>query len=120
MLLFFAIIPSNIGIMKKTTSALLRSRAEIISDMNGIECAVSGKITEKIRTLSNGETATYYQLQRWENGRNVTTHIPKERLQALAEAAAGHAKLKALVAELSVVDTKTVLDGSEPKKKRRR
>ena len=118
-LLLFVLIPSMLGIMKKQTSpASLRSRAEIVSDMNGIKSVVSGKITEKRRMLKNGETVVYHQLQQWVDGRNVTTHIPKERLPAFTEAVTGHAKLNDLVEELSTVDTKAVIEGAEVKKKR--
>jgi hypothetical protein len=94
----------------------LRNRAEIVSEMNGIKSVVSGKITEKRRTLKNGETVAYHQLQQWVDGRNVTTHIPKERLAAFTEAVTGHAKLNDLVEELSTVDTKSIVEGVDIKK----
>lgn len=95
-----------------------RSRAEIVSEMNGIKCVVSGKITEKRRILKNGKSVVYHQLQQWVDGRNVTTHVPKERLPAFVDAVAGHAKINELVGELSTVDTKAVTEGAGVKKKR--
>jgi hypothetical protein len=103
---------------KQTPLTSLRNRAEIVSEMNGIKSVVSGKITEKRRTLKNGETVAYHQLQQWVEGRNVTTHIPKERLTAFTEAVTGHAKLNDLVEELSRVDTKSIVEGADLKKKR--
>ena len=104
--------------MKTTTTITpLRSRAEIVSEMNGITCVVAGKITEKRRVLKNGKSVVYHQLQQWVDGRNVTTHIPKERLPAFVDAVDGHAKINELVGELSAVDTKAVAEGADVKKK---
>jgi hypothetical protein len=100
----------------KPPQAPLRSRAEIVSAMNSIKCVASGKITQKRRILKNGETVVYHQLQQWVDGKNVTTHIPKERLSAFTEAIAGHAELTNLVSELSAVDTKAVVEGVDLKK----
>ena len=108
-----------LGIMKKQPPQTpLRNRAEIVSDMNSIKCVASGKITEKRRTLKNGETVAYHQLQQWVDGKNVTTHIPKDRLPAFTDAVAGHERLNNLVGELSTVDTKAVVEGVDLKKKR--
>ena len=103
---------------KQTSQSPLRNRAEIVSDINSVKCVVAGKITEKRRTLKNGETVAYHQLQQWVEGKNVTTHIPKERLTAFMEAVAGHERLNNLVGELSTVDTKAVVEGADFKKKR--
>ena len=100
----------------KPSQPLLRDRAEIVSDMNSIKCVASGKITQKRRTLKNGETVIYHQLQQWVDGKNITTHIPRERLSAFTEAIAGHAELINLVGELSTVDTKAVIEGADVKK----
>ena len=103
---------------KQTPRTLLRNRAEIVSEMNSIQCVASGRITEKRRTLKNGETVAYHQLQQWVDGKNVTTHIPKDRLAAFTEAVAGYERLTNLVGELSTVDTKAVVEGVDIKKKR--
>jgi hypothetical protein len=54
------------------------------------------------------------------DGRNVTTHIPEDRLGAFVEAVAGRGKLDTLVSELSSVDTQAILKGQASKKKRMR
>lgn len=106
--------------MNTQPSMPLRSRSEIVSDLHGVTRAISGKITKKQKRLKDGRIATYHQLQQWTDGRNVTTHIPEDRLGAFVEAVAGRGKLDTLVSELSSVDTQAILKGQESKKKRMR
>ena len=105
--------------MKNKQLAPVRSREEILSDLCSIECAVSGKITVKNRPLKSGGSASYYQLQQWIEGRNVTTHIPSSKLEQFRESVAGHAKVTSLVSELSRTDThRLCAEEADPVKKK--
>lgn len=106
--------------MKTHNQSFERNRGEIVAEMNSVSRAVSGKITEKRRKLKSGKVVVYHQLQQWVDGRNVTTHIPESCVQDFREAVEGHGKLQTLVSELSVVDTKSLAENGEFKKKRRK
>lgn len=104
--------------MKKSDVTPVRSRGEIIAEMASLDLVMRGAITTQKRTLSDGTVKHYYHLQRWENGKNRTTYIPGELLDAVSAALAEGSRLEALSAELDNVDAKAVLSGSQVKKKR--
>lgn|SRR5574344_140963 len=96
----------------------LRPRAAILADIASLGAAVRGTLSEKPRRLADGSVRVYHQLQRWENGRNQTIHVPERLVGAFRAATAEGRRLDALADELSASDTQTVLDGGAPKKKR--
>jgi hypothetical protein len=99
-----------------------RDRAAILADIGAIQSTVAGTLTEKRRGLKGGGTAVYHQLQRWEGGRNVTVHVPEERVEAVRAGIGGRKRLDALLAELAAADTAAALSGAadDPDKKKRR
>lgn len=97
-----------------------RPRSAIIADMASLDLAVRGKLTEKKRRLADGTTQVYYNLQRWEDGKNHTTYVPGHLADAVSSAIAEGRRLDALAEELSASDTRTVLSGGAGKKKRPR
>ena len=92
----------------------LRPRAAILADIASLGAAVRGTLSEKPRRLADGSVRVYHQLQRWENGRNQTIHVPESLVGAFRAATAEGRRLDALADELSASDTQTVLDGGEP------
>lgn len=105
---------------QKTSAGKTRPRDEILSDIASLGPAVRGTVTEKPRRMADGTVRVYHQLQRWENGRNRTIHIPGHLVDAFKAATAGGRRLDALADELSECDTESVLAGDTLKKKRTR
>ena len=95
-----------------------RPRAAILADIASLDAAVRGTLSEKPRRLADGSVRVYHQLQRWENGRNQTIHVPERLVGAVRTATAEGRRLDALADELSARDTQTVLSGDGLKKKR--
>jgi len=102
----------------KTTQT--RDRSAILAEIGAVENAIAGTLTEKCRELKGGGTAVYHQLQRWKDGRNVTVHVPADRVEAVRAGIAGRARLESLLQELADADTEAALAGGDPDKKKRR
>lgn len=97
----------------------LRSRAEILAEIENIPFAVQGKICENRKPLANGRVGIYHNLQWWADGKNHAIHIPENRLAEFEEAVKGGKRVRELVAELSESATEALLsdDSSTVKKK---
>jgi len=89
-----------------------RNRATILADINAAQPAVAGTLTSKTRTLKNGQTATYYQVQRWDKAkkRNITTHVPQDKVEQVRAAIEQHRRFEALALELAQADIAGILD----------
>jgi len=106
--------------MKNKSTPSRRSRAEILAAIAKIPAAVQGKICSMTKTLADGSTATYYNLQQWRDGKNHTTHIPTERLAEFRKALEGGESLRSLEAELSDIDAESILSSASSLKKKSR
>jgi len=106
--------------MKATSVRSPRTRAKIIAELASLPSAIQGKICEDRRTLANGTTAVYHNLQYWADGRNHTIRIPHEKLAEFTEAVEGGATAKKLLAELTKTDAETILSSESPLKKNSR
>jgi hypothetical protein len=106
--------------MKTPQTRQARDRSAILADISDIENAIAGTLTEKHRELKGGGTAVYHQLQRWDGGRNVTVHVPSDKVVAVRAGIAGRARLDALLRELAAADTEAALAGGDTDKKKRR
>lgn len=104
--------------MKSTSIPSRRSRTEIIAAITAIPAAIQGKICEQVKTLANGQQAKYYNLQYWHDGRNHTTHIPKDKLEEFRKAVDGGTRLRRLADELSELDSASILSSSDHLKKK--
>lgn len=51
----------------------------------------------KLCVLRQGPNGAYYNLQRWENGRNVSQYVPADQVAALRENLEAHAHFEALI-----------------------
>lgn len=94
-----------------------RTRAKIIAEIASLPSAIQGKICEDRRTLADGTTAVYHNLQYWADGRNHTIRIPKDKLAEFTEAVKGGATAKRLLTELTRTDAETILSAESPLKK---
>lgn len=103
--------------MNTTTSNSPRNRAKIIAEIVSLPSAIQGKICEDRRTLANGTTAIYHNLQYWADGRNHTIRIPREKLAEFTEAVRGGATAKRLLTELTKADAEAILASESPLKK---
>lgn len=99
----------------KTTE---RSRAEILAEIENIPFAVQGKICENRKTLADGTTAVYHNLQWWADGKNHAMHIPEDRLAEFKDAVKGGKRVRELVYELSSSSTASLLSGGTTSKKK--
>ena len=100
-----------------------RDRSAILADINEIQGAVAGTLTAKSRKLANGKTAVCHQIQRWDRlaKRNVTIHVPADKVEAVKAGIERHVRLGALLDELAAADTAALLSGEacDPLKKKR-
>ncbi len=103
--------------MKTNHTGQPRDRAAVLADINAIGHVIAGKLTEKRRELKGGGIAVYYQLQRWEGGRNVTVHVPADKVDAVRAGIAGRMRLEALLDELCAAGTAEALAGGDDVKK---
>ena len=73
--------------------------------MAAIERMEPGKLCELRRKGPNGP---YYNLQRWENGANVSEYVPSDQVPIVQENIEGYARFQGLVQEyVEVVSART-------------
>ena len=53
----------------------------------------------KICVLREGPSGSYYNLQAWENGKNVSRYLPREQVPAVQEAINGYQKFEELTGQ---------------------
>jgi len=85
------------------TESKIQGFIEQISNINSME---RGKLSEFYRAQSGTkgrrklQFGPYYKLQTWENGKNITRHIPSSDVPALKRALANHDEFSKLVEAL--------------------
>lgn len=85
------------------TASKIQDIIEQISNINSME---RGKLTEFYRTQPGTkggrdlQFGPYYKLQTWENGKNITRHIPSSDVPALKRALANHDEFSKLMGAL--------------------
>ena len=72
------------------------NRTELLAQINQIQHMERGKLTAYHFKDRPADSGPYFKLQRWENGKNVTRHVPAEQVPLLEEALAGYAKFQQL------------------------
>ena len=95
------------------------SPAQILAEIARIQAMEFGKLSEYQRPGRAKDSATYYRLQIWQDGKNHTRHVRPEELPALREAIDGYARFCALTqqyAQLIVRQTRTRLEEDVKKK----
>jgi len=79
---------------------------ELIELISNIDSMERGKLSEFYRTQPETKGGKklkfgpYYKLQIWENGKNITRHIPSSEMPALKQALANYDKFSELVGAL--------------------
>ena len=73
----------------------------------------------KLCVMREGPAGPYYNLQSWENGKNLNRYIPRDQLPAVRQALAGYQKFQQLTEQYAqqVIDkTRAELAASSKKK----
>jgi hypothetical protein len=65
---------------------------DLLNQMARIQHLEKGKLC----ILRQGPNGPYYNLQRWENGRNVSQYVPADQVAAVQENLQAHAQFEAL------------------------
>ena len=87
--------------MKESQASEINSILRQIASINSME---HGKLTEVYRTRPAPDGSgiirlgPYYKLQAWENGRNITRHVPAGEVASLKEDLANHQRFTELSA----------------------
>lgn len=95
------------------------SPAQVLAEIARIQTMEFGKLSEYQRSGRAKDSTTYFRLQIWQDGRNITRHVRPEELPALREAIDGYARFCALTqqyAQLVVHNTRARLEEGVKKK----
>jgi hypothetical protein len=65
---------------------------DLLKQMAGIQHLEKGKLC----VLRQGPNGPYYNLQRWENGRNVSQYVPADQIATVRENLEAHSQFEAL------------------------
>lgn len=98
-------------------------RQQILRKIADITTMERGKLSTYSLEAGPDAGGRYHKLQRWENGKNHTRHVPTEEVPAVQAAVAGYAQyqqLTAQYADLVVAETRQDIAGSKKKPSRRR
>jgi hypothetical protein len=69
--------------------------SDLLKQIAGIQHLEKGKLC----VLRQGPNGPYYNLQRWENGRNVSQYVPADQVATVRENLEAHAQFEALSAQ---------------------
>ena len=99
-------------------------KVRILNQIAQIQRMEPGKISPVVFKNRPADAGPYFKVQRWENGKNHTRHVPPEQLALLQEAVAGYARFRALTEEYAqgvIAETREELSelSAEVKKKAR-
>lgn len=98
-------------------------KQHILRQIAGITAMERGKLSAFSFEDRPGAAGPYYRLQRWENGKNHSRHVPAEEVPAVQAAVSGYAQFRQLTeqyADLVVAETRDKLAGSKKNRSRRR
>ena len=65
----------------------------LLQQIARIQCLEKGKLC----ILRQGPNGPYFNLQHWENGRNVSQYVPADQLPAVQQNLAAYAQFEALI-----------------------
>ncbi len=98
-------------------------KQQILRQIAAIPAMERGKLSAFSFGDRPGAAGPYYRLQRWENGKNHTRHVPAEDLPAVQAAVDGYAQYRQLTeqyANLVVSETRHDIAGSKKNRSRPR
>jgi hypothetical protein len=99
------------------------TQSDLLTQIAQIPLMERGKLSTYTFKERSPQSAPYYKLQSWENGKNATRYVRPEQVPLLEQALAGHAKFQELVeqyAQLVIAQTRQQLSAVGLKKKSRR
>ena len=93
---------------------------DLLAQIAQIQLMERGKLSPYNFKDRPAQRGSYFKLQRWEKGKNLTRHVRSEQVPLLEEALAGYAKFEQLVeqyAQMVIEQTRQQLAGVGVKKK---
>lgn len=93
-------------------------KQQILRQIAAIAAMERGKLSAYSFEERPGAAGPYYKLQRWENGKNHTRHVPAEEVPAVQAALAGFTQFQQLTeqyAEVVISETRQNLADSKKK-----
>jgi len=98
-------------------------RQQLLQQIAAIPAMERGKLSPYSPNERTGGAGPYHKLQRWEDGKNHTRHVPAEELPAVEAALAGYTQYQQLTeqyAELVISATRQNIAGSKKNHSHRR
>ena len=78
-------------------------KQQILRQIAAISAMERGKLSAYSVEERSGATGPYHKLQRWEDGKNHTRHVPAEEVPAVQAALAGYTQFQNLTAQYAEV-----------------
>lgn len=102
----------------KTEKSLINQRDEILSQITSCENMLRGKLTSTYQNRTNKDGTSYqagpyHRLQRWTDGKNVTTYIQEDDYPECKELNDEYHTFKKLCDRLAEVNEEITLSQSE-------
>lgn len=88
---------------------------ELAQEISKIQHMLPGKLCK----ISQGPKGPYYNIQSWQNGENITTYVPRDRVDEFKEAIDGYQHFLSLTKKYSqqvISQTRAELSGGAKKK----
>lgn len=108
----------NICIMKKEILSSSRSREEILAEIASLPQSVQGTISSYKNTRKDGSVVVYHNLQYTHKGKNHSFAIPVDKVDEFKSAVKAGKKLRDLILELSLVNTRDIINPQSSVKKK--
>ena len=108
----------NICIMKKEILSSSRSREEILAEIASLPQSVQGTISSYKNTRKDGSVVVYHNLQYTHKGKNHSFAIPVDKVDEFKSAVKAGKKLRDLIFELSLVNTRDIINPQSSVKKK--
>jgi hypothetical protein len=77
------------------------TKSQILHQIGQIQVMERGKLSSYVVPQRSAQAGPYYKLQRWEEGKNVTRHVPAEQVPLVQAALEGYAQFTALTEQLA-------------------
>jgi quinol monooxygenase YgiN len=99
------------------------NRHDLLRQIAAIPVMERGKLSTYSLADGPGAAGPYYKIQRWEDGKNHTQHVPAEAVPAVQAAVAGYARFQELTtqyADLVIAETRQNLADAKKNRSRHR
>ena len=98
-------------------SKIAQRRAEILGEMNEIECMEVGRISRMKRERSTGPARVYFNHQHWKDGANHSSYVKAEKAEAVEKAIEGRLHFEQLAQEFVEITVAATREASAESKK---